>query len=249
MLPIELIKHLSLPEYSTDIPNSQRIVLLSTGSFNPVHREHIKMSLLAKKTLESDYSNLYVVATVFSPSHHKYLSDKMKCSSDVISSQNRLEMIRLSLNEEKEIGDNFACVDSWESEQKHFIDFPDVTRSLQQRLDINFGINKFRVWFLCGLDHAQKCGLFRYGVKDSYGEKHSFVCIYRPGTDLSEEVLSTDPSVGILVNCKSNENEISISSTRIRELSRRQNISELKNLTYPSVVSLMQDKGIFGLMK
>lgn len=247
-LPAELFERLSRSEYQTDAPDIQRIILLSTGSFNPIHREHVRMTLLAKEQLESNYINLQVVASVFSASHDSYLRGKMrKALSDATFSKHRLQMIQLGLNEEKEMpGENFACVDSWESEQSNFIDFPDVTRSLQQRVDERFGVNKFRVWFLCGLDHADKCHLFHNGVRDSYGDLHSFVCVYRPGTPLSHEALIMNPAIGILVNNDS-DNEVSVSSTLIREASRNYDIKLLNKLTYGSVVQFMLNNGIFGL--
>jgi nicotinic acid mononucleotide adenylyltransferase len=52
------------------------VVLLTTGSFNPVHRQHVEMHRIAKAHLEALHG-MRVLASFFSPSHDNYLRSKL----------------------------------------------------------------------------------------------------------------------------------------------------------------------------
>lgn len=72
-----------------------RVVLLSTGAFNPIHRMHVQMFDHVKASLEADGHS--VIGAVLSPSHHQYLASKLLNSPHwVIPAEQRLAMCRLA---------------------------------------------------------------------------------------------------------------------------------------------------------
>ena len=54
------------------------VALLTTGSFNPVHNEHINIHRRARIALEATHPSLCVVASFVSPSSDEYVGDKMR---------------------------------------------------------------------------------------------------------------------------------------------------------------------------
>jgi len=107
-------------------------VLLTTGSYNPIHLAHVKMLEIAKKTLEShqqeDGQRIWISAGFLSPSHDEYVTGKL--GRNAIPFKDRANMIDIAT----EHSDFLAC-DRWEGSQSHFIDFPSIARALVIRLN------------------------------------------------------------------------------------------------------------------
>ncbi len=57
--------------------SSTPIALITTGSFNPVHREHLTLHARVKAFLETS-ADMRVVGSFLSPSHNSYVSGKMR---------------------------------------------------------------------------------------------------------------------------------------------------------------------------
>ena|SRR5688572_29684713 len=92
----KLVNNLAL--LKSQSPDKQPVVLLSMGSFNPIHNQHINMFELAKREIEAQDPNKKVVAGYISPlPDSKYMKEKMR--DDFISSEVRMEMVKLALED------------------------------------------------------------------------------------------------------------------------------------------------------
>lgn len=75
-----------------NMPPTSKIVLVNDGSFNPVHRGHINVTLAAKKFAES--MGLDVVGLYMMPKHDDWLKKKFSDPSDMLPGRDRLEMLQ-----------------------------------------------------------------------------------------------------------------------------------------------------------
>lgn len=106
MTPItKLLKNLSL--LKSQLPLKQPIVLLMSGAFNPIHKQHIGTLEIAKKEIEAKDSTIKVVAGYLSPSSDLYVNKKLK--DEAISAEHRIKMIKLAVQES-----DWIDVDEWE---------------------------------------------------------------------------------------------------------------------------------------
>ena len=147
--------------------------MLSTGSYNPIHRMHLESFYLARKLLEE--RNHLVVGAFLSPSHDSYVRTKLG-DDDCIGTADRLNMCELSIEARQKLQGtdqllqsqqtvptsneaDFLSLDKWESIAcAHFVDFPEVTVSLRDYLAQQFPDENIRVIYLCGSDHFFRCG-------------------------------------------------------------------------------------------
>merc|ERR1712216_1110871 len=109
---------------------SKYVVLLSTGSYNPVHKMHIGVFDLVAQHLES--KGLAVVGGFISPSHDDYFSGKFH-GKEFIPAVIRAELCRLEC-----LDHPFLRVSTWELEQARFVDFPYVARPHHEFLQKRF---------------------------------------------------------------------------------------------------------------
>ena len=83
--------------------SKQRIVLLTCGSFNPIHIGHLEMCKVAKQRVERD-GDCVVEAILFSPSHDEYVQNKMEKSGDIaFSGDERAQMITLAIENDDDL--------------------------------------------------------------------------------------------------------------------------------------------------
>ncbi|CAO3569854.1 unnamed protein product [Mortierella alpina] len=112
----------------------EKIVLLLTGSFCPIHLHHTEMLEAAKARMEQDLgpdgaSAALILGGFLSPSHDLYVGEKLKGETLVLNSQERMDLCRLQTSDSEWID-----VDPWESTQDRFYDYHKVTSRLQQYL-------------------------------------------------------------------------------------------------------------------
>lgn len=74
----------------------QKVVLISTGALNPVHRAHITNLIRVKQHLEKDHG-FHVVAGYLSPTHDAYVRHKLR--REFIPGNHRIHMCRLAIKE------------------------------------------------------------------------------------------------------------------------------------------------------
>eukprot|EP01006_Ploeotia_vitrea_P060315 TRINITY_DN75679_c0_g1_i1.p1 TRINITY_DN75679_c0_g1~~TRINITY_DN75679_c0_g1_i1.p1 ORF type:complete len:248 (+),score=15.50 TRINITY_DN75679_c0_g1_i1:95-838(+) len=183
----DTVKHNVLSTEQTDLPLT---VLISTGALNPVHKGHVRMLQLAANALQSTHA---VVGCALSPSHTSYVQSKGL--SHTFSAKDRCRMIDAACSEED--GGRLLCCDSWECDQTHFVDFPSVRRSLEQRLNTELADalqgRKLQVKYVCGEDHVHKCRLYYANWVVCIRRTHEF------GNNWPEDVRCTlvegDPSL------------------------------------------------------
>jgi len=183
---------------------------------------HIEIFERAKSYFEELGHN--VVAGYISPSHDAYVTSKMNHSGySSISGIHRLEMLRLSLS-----GSNWIEATSWELNQQGFVDFPSVYRYFklyfQNKLDV-----PFTLYYLCGSDHAYKCGLYR-------SSQIKTIAVGRPGYSNLKNVSKCEDFHYL-------EDETNdFSSTIMRDALI--NGDSIEEYTYPSVIDYMRENNI-----
>lgn len=79
--------------------DKENVVLIKTGSLNPIHRSHISNMIKTKYYLENIY-NLNVIGGYISPTHDQYV--KRKLGKEFISSQHRIHMCQKAIEEENQ---------------------------------------------------------------------------------------------------------------------------------------------------
>jgi nicotinic acid mononucleotide adenylyltransferase len=171
-------------------------VLLSTGSFCPIHDGHIEIMTNAKKALEEN--GWSVLGGYISPGHDEYISHK--CKETSIPVQYRIEQINSFIKDLP-----WLSVDPWEGVfNKVAVNFTDVVYRMEQYIEKHIGY-KIPVFFICGGDNARFASAFEL--------KGHCVVVNRPGFEHLSENYSFLKNNRILFISGSN----TASSTKIRK--------------------------------
>lgn len=136
---------------SSKDPASKKIILLTTGALNPIHRMHLLNFIIANNFLKS--KSIEVLCGLVSPSADCYVQCKR---NPFIPFTKRCEFVLKAINEQK--CDIPLFLHTWEGDQEYFVDFPEVRNTIQDDIKKFIGKN-IVVVYLCGMDHFQKCRL------------------------------------------------------------------------------------------
>ena len=135
--------------------NKENIILLTTGSYNPIHRMHLEILNIATNFILSlnDYN---VLCGFISPSADCYVKHK---KPPLIPFDYRCKIIKTAIDEydlenNKNENDHIKIfLHTWEGSHDYFIDFPYVIEEIQNRL-----LEKnITLIYVCGLDLFINC--------------------------------------------------------------------------------------------
>lgn len=157
------------------------VILLSTGSFCPIHQGHLMMMENAKKELEA--KGLTILGGYFSPSHDSYVSAKYKDALYLDAPH------RTRLCEKAVAYSDWLMVDQWESRYNDSaITYTDVLIRLESYLKKHLlpRLN-FEIYYVFGGDNSAFARLF---IK-----RGGCVCIKRPSHEDRMLTINHDPLI------------------------------------------------------
>lgn len=153
------------------------VVLVSTGSYSPIHLQHTQMFEEAKIRMEQ--RGYQCLAGFLSPSHDSYVRCKLH-RSGFIPSDHRFKMIELAV-----AGSSWLAAHPWEMSQPGFVDYGPTLLQIRAQIHEWLGTasSVVQVRYLCGTDHALNCGLLNNsGASSNY---LNLVALGRPGSQLN----------------------------------------------------------------
>jgi len=134
-----------------DLPNP--CILLSTGSFCPLHIGHIQMMEKAKEAVEK--AGYQVAGGYFSPGHDEYILSKTS-GKNWIPIHNRLQIIKEMIRDY-----DWLNVDPWEGVfNKVAVNFTVVIHRLEQYIQKHLN-RHIPIFFVCGSDNANFAKTFK----------------------------------------------------------------------------------------
>lgn len=150
---------------SFQLPTTEKsCVLLTTGSFCPVHHGHLDMMESARHILEEN--GWQVLAGYISPGHDEYI-DK-KCGSLSIHIDKRMQLIQDAIEQY-----DWLMLDPWEAVFNSVaVNFTDVIRRLETYIEKHYK-KSIKVFYVCGADNARFVKTFLF--------KGHCVVVGRPG--------------------------------------------------------------------
>jgi nicotinic acid mononucleotide adenylyltransferase len=197
---------------------------------------HLSIFDVAAKFL-SKYHQIQVLVGYLGPSHRGYVAGKL--GGEAISWEDRCELCRLAAVEHNETpGALHIEVDPWEGMQPCFRDFPVVRDHLARVIAAAFPNHRIIVYYLCGFDHFERCGLKSW---------NNCVSIARPPLDSGTVANRAElAKKGIYICDQATDEEIAglfadVSSTEIRR--RRAGHLSVTDLTYQSVETYLRQIG------
>lgn len=178
---------------------NKTVVLLTTGSFSPIHKGHMQMMNLAKKTLEK--KGYEVLGGYISLSHDDYVKQKYEGKAYIPGG------IRLNICEKVVQSSSWLMVDPWELYYTPGpVNFTDVILRLKQYLLKHLKLET-EIAYVFGSDNT---AFLRTFLKEGIG-----VCVQRDGSSY-EEILKEkhlqDPKRILFIPCKNNK----ASSSKVR---------------------------------
>ena len=224
----DIFDYRELKQYLNNLDSKKKnIILLSTGSYNPVHRMHIQIFNTAYNQLKDKFN---VICCFISPSADCYVASK---GNILIPFEQRCEMVyeAIAYYTTREIYDpNFRIfLHEWEGSHYYFIDFPEVINEIQYKINKYYQQYKIRVLYLCGMDHYLKC---RYALRQNV------VVIDRKPYKNTRNETNKKSNVFILEDEKSEP----FSSTEIRDsFFQTGNLKEIEKITFPNVAKMVID--------
>ena len=223
----------------TAAPATKAAVLVTTGAMNPIHRGHVAMLDRAADKLSS--LGIPVIGGWLSPSHDLYVGPKMSSLgtlNNFVPARHRINICRGVIKDH----DRWRC-STWEaSVPSHWPDFPEVCQTLAAHIDLVYPESDVHVYYVCGADHARKCGLDRGGLAPTgvviIPRANDAGDVDRP--DLGVLWASANEAVedGVLLR--------EISSTAVRDALADGDISSAAALIGPTALSYVCEHGLWG---
>ncbi|CAF1179141.1 unnamed protein product [Adineta steineri] len=211
----------------------ENVVLLKTGSLNPIHRSHISNMIQTKKYLE-EICNFNVIGGYLSPTHDHYVGNKL--GDELLHGQLRIEMCQNAIQEENQ--QHWLTVDKAECLASNFINLNKVASSLQMFLNEKIRLDKpIKVIYVAGLDLFNRCKGMN-GLRQ--GTMGGVAVVYRYGQDKSliQSFIKENTRKLYFIALDEDNIQNDISSTLIRQkLKSNENCS---HLTYNSVLQFLQ---------
>lgn len=209
------------------IPGRKRAILVSTGSYCPIHKGHLENFDVVAKFL-SEKCAIDSIVGYISPSSDSYVSHKLGHES--IYYYHRYEMVKLACYEHNSHPNVLHVFpDPWEGLQPNFVHFPQVRQHFEDVMKQLFPKENLLVLYIAGADVFNKrklykqsnfIGVFRNGFKaNGYAvpERNIFMC-----NDQEYYKLISD-----------------ISSTQLRDLMKKG--KSLNGYTFNSVITYIKD--------
>lgn len=178
--PYEYNPYLITAPYETLMKRkgTKNAVLLSTGSYDPVHHGHVSMMVQTRALLEKQ--GYTVMGGVFSTSHDSYVRDQ-KTPEGVSAIQRGIDITNFLLSHPDNI-ERWLIHDLWESQiVDHAVNFTTVIYHVRKTLERLLGDN-FTLFYLFGEDNSA------FALPLVLEEKVIPVVIQRPGYNLLPEV-------------------------------------------------------------
>ncbi|CAN0516028.1 unnamed protein product, partial [Ectocarpus sp. 8 AP-2014] len=98
-----------------------KVLIVGSGTFNPVHKIHIRRFYLARNYLEMQ-KGMRVVGGIVSPSHPTLVRQRHRVrAAEIIPPKHRLSMARAAVGK-----GSWLAVDSWEVTRKRIMDYMSV---------------------------------------------------------------------------------------------------------------------------
>lgn len=215
----------------------KRCVILTTGAMNPPHRGHAALLHQARERLEA--GGYEVLAGWMSPSHDDYVGSK----AARLGTRFFTAGVRLMIGSSVLSGDKFLSLGAWEAQfDGRWPDFPEVTENLQEFLgslpEADSGLrgdsSRVRVFYACGTDHADRCGLYR-GVGLGPRGDMGVVVVPRAG----ETPRGEDPKKLLFVASPAAGEVATFSSTKVRDAILESNTRYLRTAVSPEAAQLI----------
>ncbi|CAF3364423.1 unnamed protein product [Rotaria socialis] len=219
-------------------------VLISTGSFNPVHHSHFSNLLNVQQHLENVQDPPWnVLAGYISPTHDLYVHSKLGDSAWIPADDHCRLCDQVIQNYEGAEVSSWITVARGESEwSAGFVDFPPVRENLRDFLNNTLVTQEkllkypLRVVYACSLDHFNRCPEIK-----RLTESTNMACavVYRVGED-EEQIFEATRSPNIIyVPLLDQRHTLSnLSSTQIRKYFQNPN-SATEPFIYPNVYEYM----------
>ena len=210
----------------------KNVILLTTGSFNPIHRMHLEILNIAYKHLLSSKEYKYNILCAFiSPSADCYVKYKQP---PLIPFELRCDMIQNAIgnfyqeNKDKNGEKLKIYLNKWEGSHPYFIDFPDVIFEIQKQLDKLYG--NITLLYVCGMDHYIKC---------ARGLGKNVIAIdrkpFKQGFGHDNLLEDHDRMIFLIRDDKSEP----YSSTSIRDYYKKGDFENIKKSTFPDVFNMI----------
>ncbi|CAF4569045.1 unnamed protein product [Rotaria socialis] len=224
-------------------------VLLTTGSFNPIHPLHFQNLVRVKKYFESEHQPRWnVLAGYLSPTHDSYVHGKLG-ELDWIPAKDRCRLCEGAIEHEGPELSSWLRVSRGESEWADgFVDFGPVTENLRDFLN-NTLVDEEHVLryplcvvYVCGLDHFNKCSYVENMTKQP---NMSCAVVYRTGYEEQRITRSIQSSDVIYIPLSKERGKLTdVSSTQIRQHFQNPSASKanIKANIYPIVDEYMRKK-------
>jgi len=205
------------------------IIMLSTGSYCPIHKMHVELMEIAKEYIEKKL-NLKVIGGFLSPSSDTYVLSKVQRENGFIPAVDRIKLCKEVL-----ATSNWLECSDWEVFHKGWGSPAKLLQHMAKYIEEQFPDIIIRPIYVCGADHALKYQ--HYNTEKLAKEE---IVVMRPG--YSQALLDKAKE---FQNQKNNhyfhivEHELlDCSSTQIRESVKTG--KDISHLTYPAVIDYLK---------
>lgn len=199
------------PTFKIKKPTTKKnLILVSTGSFAPIHLGHIEMMEQAK--IRAEALGYEVIGGYLSPSHDTYVKEKLK--DEFISLPERFNSIEAIIE-----SNSWLMLDKFEGLLPYPVNFTTVIIKLEKFLKEKFPENLIQIGYVYGSDNEDFGWAF---IKNGLG-----FCIER-------DLYSFRYNFKNVINCPKTKMS-ALSSTQIRKpqyLIRKEPVSPIKEISY-----------------